>query len=187
MTDENKTGPRLVAANDEREIRRHRAQEVVEEAFERLAANMLRVIRGAGQAHYLAQQCLGVVEACRAYHEAVGHWPPAHEIQAGLGIPRPAYHEDTIVRDNALHRIMSGSLQVIASKMLGQHLQEAAGDREIHDGMRQYEEWREERRRHYAAAAAAAARPAGSAKRKPYGSRRVAAKRKTKAAPKSST
>ncbi|WOH57844.1 hypothetical protein [Bradyrhizobium sp. BWC-3-1] len=54
------------------------------------------------------------------------------------------WHEDgTFDRMAAEHTMFCGALQLIASEMIGQSTQKAAGSREFHDGLREYQQVRE--------------------------------------------
>jgi hypothetical protein len=58
----------------------------VAEALRDLAANIMRVCRGTGAPHKVAEQSLAVVEAFREYQKAIGKWPSSEEISAALKV-----------------------------------------------------------------------------------------------------
>lgn len=112
------------------------------------AANMLRVVRGAGKPHYLGRQCVEIVDAFHAYREAHGHWPPAELISQTLDVYREPNWErfpDEAEGSRAREGVIRGALQIAASRLLEQRAQISAGEHEMHDGMRRHEKWRDDR------------------------------------------
>lgn len=146
---------RVVSENSESDIARNEAAQDVEWRLRELAANLLRVIRGAGKPYDLPQDAASFVRAVVAYQEAAGHGVPSDELSAMLtdavdqDIDRAQGDESD--RAYAERKIMRGCLQIAASRLLGQRTQESAGDSELYDGARDLEAWREEQRRQWAA------------------------------------
>jgi len=64
---------RVVSENSETDIARSRALIDVECALRELAANTLRVIRGAGEPDELGEQMIKVLDAMFAHRDAAGH------------------------------------------------------------------------------------------------------------------
>lgn len=137
-------------------------------ALRQLAANLIRVTRGAGQGYSVGEQANTLLEVAVQYRDAFGHWPSDWEYREAL------QHEDDRddeygprqQRQDAIDTIIRGSLQIAASRMLEQPLQVKAGERELDAGLRDYVEWQEARRNEWAARDAAA-RPKPSIISKP--------------------
>lgn len=142
---------RIVSENSDQDLARVRAEGRVDRALCELAANILRVVRGAGRPYELGRQAAGFVAACEAYREAVGHYPPPEDLGAALDVHRELepsrFAEREYVISAASESMMRGGLQIAASRLLGQLTQERAGDSELLDGARQYADYREERRK----------------------------------------
>ncbi len=119
------------------------------------AANMLRVIRGAGKPYELIQQFNEVVKAAIKFKDAFGHWPPSQVLGEMLAMHDEVhamdekqvagrftkedmdrwYEDGTMDRKYAIEAIKAGVLQTIASQFVGQTLQERAGESELSDGI----------------------------------------------------
>ncbi|MCK1661275.1 hypothetical protein [Bradyrhizobium sp. 151] len=122
------------------------------------AANMLRIIRGAGKPYELMRQMQMALNTSAKFYEVHGYWPQ-EVIVNDLRIEDEAakwlrksqegaldqasvdrWHDDgTFERMAAEHTMFCGALQLIASEMIGQSTQKAAGSREFHDGLREYQ------------------------------------------------
>lgn len=142
---------RIVSENSAEDLARFDAEQQVDMAVRELAANLLRVVRGAGRASELGRQADQFLAACEAYREVVGHYPPSEDLGAALHVhemPEPgklAEHEYEFAA--ARESMVRGGLQIAASRLLGQSTQERAGESELFDGGRQYAALREERRK----------------------------------------
>jgi hypothetical protein len=129
------------------------------------AANMLRIIRGAGKPHELMRQMQKALNASEKFREVHGYWPQdvianalcledefekhrarVHEGTLDQGALDRWWKDGTFERMTAEHTIYRGALQIVASQLIGQSTQQAAGDRELHDGLRNYERAREDQR-----------------------------------------
>ena len=138
----------------------------VRQASCELAANILRIIRGAGKPEALVGQMKDLLDAGFDYQDVAGHWP-IDTIAEALRI-RSEYaafmetaergdvdqaridrmHErQTFEKMIAEHNVRRGALQAIASRLVGQYLQEAAGDRQMRDGIYELDRIGEERRK----------------------------------------
>lgn len=118
-----------------------------------LAANVMRVSRGAGKPHEIASDCERVLDAFRTCHEKMGAWPSSYEIDQVLSIQNPLLDSNVCERlpeyycqklrlDDALLR---GALQVAASRLLGQDLQIGAGERQMAKARHGLQRLKEER------------------------------------------
>lgn len=148
----NDDGPRLVVTNTGAERARTWATEAVSWAVRDLAANLLRIVRGAGKPHEVVGQIAGLTQALASYREAFGHGLLPHELSGMLSIDHPEEWR-TGLKNSALHRlyaeerIVRGALQVAASRLVEQRTQERVGERELRDGVRDLEDARAEMRR----------------------------------------
>ncbi len=142
---------KIISSQSDEDIRRNETAADMAHAVRILAGNLLRVVRGAGKAYELLPQCLACLEAARAYYDAHSDWPSTHlysewlnwdsaESEVSLD-KRSAY---AIHREIAESHIARGVLQIIASRLLDERLQEAAGDRELTDGLALLERTRRE-------------------------------------------
>jgi hypothetical protein len=173
----------------ERQREREWAQSEFSWAIRDCAANMLRVIRGAGKPYELMRQMQKALTAAVKFQEVHGYWPQdviandlrlENEVEKYRARVREGTldqatfdrwsNDGTFDRMDTKHIMYRGALQIVASTLIGQTTQERAGDSEFHDGLRAYERAREEqvlRRQEEARAARGIA--AKKAKRKAAG------------------
>ena len=131
------------------------AEQELRNALRETAANMLRIIRGAGRPYELISQFNEAVKAAIRFNDAFAHWPPSYmlaemlemydepdEIQNKQSSGRFSqadidrwYEDATMDRIYAEHAIKAGVLQLIASQFVGQTLQERAGETEMSRGI----------------------------------------------------
>lgn len=134
---------RVVAENSEVDMAKRQARDDLEWPMVQLAANMLRVVRGAGEPQSLPRQMVSVIKAVSAYHDVFGFYPSADELSAPINVRLMLERRDTDGWSGGVDKIVQGALQVAASQIVGQATQESLGEREIMDGMRRIEVWRE--------------------------------------------
>jgi hypothetical protein len=170
------------------------AEQELRNALRETAANMLRVIRGAGRPYELIQQFSNVVQIAIKFRDAFGHWPPSHMLGEMLAMHDEVhamdekqsagrftkadmdrwYEDGTMDRKYAEHSIKAGVLQIVASQFVGQTLQERAGESEMSDGINKAIAGRQKSNKYWEAKYPPAAK-AGRKKRKPaarrFGSR----------------
>jgi hypothetical protein len=154
---------RIVAERSDKDIARHNAAADMSWPLRVLAANLLRIIRGAGKPDELEGQCENALAAMQAYLGATGNFP-RHDIAEplrmstrrsraiGAGRATEADIErwnanGENAREDALETICRGALQMVASGLVGQLPQENAGESEIYRGLVVIEELREANRR----------------------------------------
>ena len=135
---------RLVISNSEAEVVHKRELGAIHATLRDLAANLLRVTRGAGRPYELANQAVAFVNACVAFREATGAYPMADEIAAALDLnDEPEWIRELEGTERALYDakyvIIRGALQIVASEFLGQRTQVAAGSHELADGIRDHQ------------------------------------------------
>jgi hypothetical protein len=131
------------------------AEQELRNALHDTAANMLRVIRGAGRPYELVKQFSNVVQIAIKFRDAFGHWPPSHMLGEMLAMHDEVhemdekqsagrftkadmdrwYEDGTMDRKYAEQSIKAGALQIVASQFVGQTLQERAGESEMSHGI----------------------------------------------------
>jgi hypothetical protein len=89
------------------------------------------------------------------YRAAVGHYPSPEEISDALNIDHDRevmarMSKDSMAWIRAEESVVSGCLQIAASRLLGQSTQEAAGSHEMYDGVIELEGLRSENRKRWA-------------------------------------
>jgi hypothetical protein len=134
----------IVTKNSDEDLARHRAMKQVRYALAEMAANLLRVIRGAGRSNALPAEALAFVKAVVAYQEiaegdvmgpdVLSILDIEHSINERLEMPLD-HQQEYLARDE----IIRGALQLTASKILNQKPQEAAGRSEMFAGIRALE------------------------------------------------
>jgi hypothetical protein len=171
------------------------AEQELRDRLHETAANMLRVIRGAGKPYELIQQLNEVVKAAIKFRDAFGHWPPSHALGEMLAMHDEVhamdekqaegrftkadmdrwYEDGTMDRKYAEQAIKAGVLQTIASQFVGQTLQERAGETEMRDGINQVIAAKKKSREYWDAKHPAPTKTSAK-KRKPTAPRRFGAR-----------
>ena len=154
----------LVSQNSAESIARHEAATVAAATLREMAANVLRVVRGAGQPYALAQQAPAFVAALAEYRGNVGFTPIPIEAGSILSFrenlpPGIQETDDQRTEASAEDQMVRGALQIAASRLLGQRTHEYAGHQELRGGFYELEALRARWQNERMAAEAAAARP----------------------------
>ncbi|MGK9233505.1 hypothetical protein KXS07_24955 [Inquilinus limosus] len=156
---------RIVSRNSDADLARGRAEQGVGLALRELAANLIRVMRGAGQPQEIGVQAAAFVDAVEIYQDLAKRPLLVEQVRDMLDIAR----DEPVLRNGSdadwteiqgHQAITRGALQIAASRLLAQPMQEGGGRREIEDGLRLLECARAKRRRETAAAAEAARKAA---------------------------
>jgi len=106
---------RSAVENDQRELDRHSAESDLRWPLKKLAANFIRIVRGAGRPEELGIQCANVVQAYRDYHEKLGEWPSSFLISEILSIRGREYKAKTDRAwewEDGIRQMVAGGLQV---------------------------------------------------------------------------
>lgn len=140
---------KVVSSQTSTQIERNRAEGDLEFPFRNLAAH----VRGAGRPEDMIAQMLACLDAAEAYRKLTGHYPKAKIYRRFLNLAEFAFdptkwaddrekeaikqlamsgYPEKIEAEKMIHR---GSLQVAASRLLGQHTQEVLGDHELYMGV----------------------------------------------------
>ena len=125
---------------NERDGERQRAEEQLDWPLRKLAANVLRIIRGAGKPNELLMDCVHVIKAAETYIDAHGSAPEGQLLQAKIKFlveERGAEHHRAQLR--ALETTVCGALQYAASTLMDQAAQLRAGEYEMVRGAREHE------------------------------------------------
>lgn len=154
---------RLVSDQSSQEIERKRTEENIEHAMCLLAANLLRVIRGAGKPEELPGQMQEVLAGMSQFRELCGFWPPPAVLTRAFDL---SHSNRTDEWDDAERDIMRGSLQMVASSLVGELTQRRAGHREMFEGLVAIERIRENNRHQRQATTSARAKPARRKRKK---------------------
>jgi hypothetical protein len=157
-------GLRVVAENSSAALAEKAPNDRLTWALRDLAANLLRIIRGAGRPPTLVANMDAVIRGIEDYRETTGHWPWPEEYSAALSIDRDdewrrglkGFERDSFYAEE---RIIRGALQQAASRLVGQKTQERMGESEMYDGIHDLEKAREEMRKEREAAYKAARAP----------------------------
>lgn len=165
----------VVAENTQQQIHATYQQERVDYALRVLAANIIRVVRGAGRPDDIIDQCNEVLKGAIEYHEKVGRFVSSDSVAAALRLERERisdYDSFGGQRQLAMRRMIDGSLQVTASRLLGQVTQQRRGENEIFEAYRELEQLYQDLRKKREAEAKAA-RTGAAPKRKPAKDRKA--------------
>jgi hypothetical protein len=149
---------RVVSEQSEADIAKSRSRDGLDYPLRALAANIIRIVRGAGQPHYLIHHLAEVRKAFDAYQVAHGHVPPGHEVQSVLsykdewdraypGIASGRADDLDYELEHADRQMVRGALQLVASLLIDEtHLQQDHGEQQLHRGADLRHEARQRRR-----------------------------------------
>lgn len=145
-------GPKLTLAvsNDDRDFAKRALRNDIYWPTKELMANMLRVARGAGKPEKLIEQFTQLAWTLSEVRDVAAPWEVLGEIEAALHSvfkEKPANQ----ALEHARNAIVSGALQVAASRLVEQYPQECVGQREMDQGMRAIEAVREANRQKWLA------------------------------------
>ncbi|MES2844863.1 MAG: hypothetical protein V4747_07545 [Pseudomonadota bacterium] len=152
---------RIVSDQSDKDVTARRAEAQAFDALRTLAANLMRVARGAGKPYELEMHAAEFLDAAEAYRAMVGHGLATHDVQNALRVRKAVSTRNDPVMfeaETAIEEAVSGSLQIAASRLVFDGLREKQGESEAISGM---DTW--SRRR---AASKATARPWAGAKGK---------------------
>jgi hypothetical protein len=149
----------------ERKERREWVSSEFSSVLRELAANMLRVVRGAGKGSKLLTQMNAVIECAIRYRNLHDCWPSNDLIAGALRLEDEMEEilecgRAGMVGQNAIdrwekemmmaeHTMYRGVLQIVASGLIGQSTQKCAGESEFHEGLRRLEKIREAQRQKF--------------------------------------
>lgn len=159
---------RIVSSNSEEDIKREHARLRVQSAARALAANLIRITRGAGRPAATIDQMVDLLKAMDEFQEIARYWPYDELAEALTLSGREKWvreaPDDYVEEFYAKQSIVRGALQFAASDLVGQSTQQAAGEHEMYTGINQIGDVRERRRQEWAEARRSAAAQARAAK-----------------------
>jgi hypothetical protein len=148
---------RLVSEQSEEDIRKAEAEHALRQPVRELAANVLRVVRGAGDPARLSGQMCDCLDGFQRYRHTFGVWPASWTL--GEILQFPSEFQETLEKFDhdspelqrwakngkldqlfAKDAIGKAALQIIAARLLGQKLQIAAGESQLSGAVRAFEE-----------------------------------------------
>jgi hypothetical protein len=160
----------LAAENDRAAIDRALAKQAIQWPLRELAANVMRISRGAGKPYDLLQNCYDIVQCFQEYRETHGAWPSSSDIEEALKFREDRdYSRPHDERADAIEDVVSGALRMAAGRIVNQKLQADHGENELMRGIERIERHREELRAKWAAAARADRKPASKKGKQPTG------------------
>lgn len=150
MGDDNRPNLTLVPETPGHEREKEQARRELAWDTREMAANLLRIIRGAGRPSELPQQIINLSEAILKVHKECRAWAiwSAMEDTLHSGVPS---HWDAPESTRHESTIAKGALQLVASRLVHQRAQEAAGGREIDEGIDELQRARERMRKRWQA------------------------------------
>lgn len=140
----------VVAENTQQQIDANWIQETVDSRLRALAANIIRVVRGAGRPDDIIDQCNDVLKAAIEFDEKAGRFASSHSVAAALRLDHERiddYDSFEGQRRLAMRQMMDGSLQVAASRLLNQLTQGRRGEADMFEAYRELEQLYQELRK----------------------------------------
>lgn len=158
---------KVVAENSEANIKKREIEKRIEARLRELYANMLRIIRGAGDPMDLFRQMQTALEQAIAHQELTGFLPSGQFIRAAISLADPYLEMREDVREGKItkqdlerweddgtiavmlaeHQVVAGALQIVASELVAQKTQQRLGENELHEGIRAVEKAKEMHRK----------------------------------------
>lgn len=132
---------RIVSQNSDDDLNRRRLEAEFAQALRKLTANLLRVTRGAGKPSAIGLQAQEILDVIDLHEDTFGYFPWAGQIPGYLDVW--VDHRDCAKRDEEYYRraeedqLLRAALQLVASRMLGQHMQEGTAQRDLYAAIEQ--------------------------------------------------
>ena len=157
---------RLVSDQPNDDLALRRAAQEVDATLRELIANILRVSRGAGTPWKVLDHLGDLVQALKAYSKL-----PGADLFDFEGCLRSIFSEDRTRTSDGSHyewgyaeeQMVRGAMQIVASRFVGQKPQEAAGHKEMFEGLITIERLREQNRQARAIAASSGTKESAAA------------------------
>lgn len=128
----------LVSCRTARQVECYQAANGIVAPLQRLAAGLLRVMRGSGEPEHIGFLCGAVLDALEEHRHILGSYPDGNAIAAALHLRLDESRSNKDGGGAGLARaqrmMISGALQVCASRLLFQPLQTRNGERELLNG-----------------------------------------------------
>lgn len=126
---------RVVSGNSDKDLAIGQVRRALSYPLRNLAANLMRIARGAGKPYEVGKQAVEVIDAFQEYRQVTGCDPSSDEIAEAVRFEHLSDNFGFDPITDSMDTIASGALQVAASRLLGQATQEAAGRDEIMRGL----------------------------------------------------
>src|SRR5260221_659368 len=141
----------MVSSQNDSDIRKQRSLRVIQSELRNMFANLLRVHRGAGKDYEIFHQVVDLaVKLCDHVKEFDNDLSPFDLARAVRIDEEPrGLTPEAREWEWGIERMRDGAAQIIASRLLGQGAQEAAGDRALFDGLSTIERMRAKNRQGY--------------------------------------
>jgi hypothetical protein len=135
----------IVSNLTEQDVKANRARDEAVRALQALTGNLLRIVRGAGKPYELDNLAVDYVLAHRAYYEAAGQWLGDSNMHIALDVCRDGY----VPGDDSMSLVLTeafcskedaiqASLQVAASRILGDSVRESRGKSDLMKAMQRW-------------------------------------------------
>ncbi|QAY78062.1 hypothetical protein [Sphingosinicella sp. BN140058] len=125
----------LVSCRTARQVECYQAANGIVAPLQRLAAGLLRVMRGSGEPEHIGFLCGAVLDALEEHRQILGSYPDGNAIAAALHLGLEEAQAGTDAEGAGIARaqrmMISGALQVCASSLLSQAVQTRNGEREL--------------------------------------------------------
>lgn len=152
---------KLVSDQTDDDIRRRAAKAQLIEALSQHAANLLRVVRGAGKPRQIVEDLTFCAHAFDEYRRAHQREAEAEVVASAFDIRDLSHYrgqataedrarwleEGTLAVEEARQHIILASLQIVASRMLDQRPQMERGEEQLSQALRAFFEAKENRKR----------------------------------------
>ncbi|GKX35283.1 MAG: hypothetical protein MnENMB40S_29010 [Rhizobiaceae bacterium MnEN-MB40S] len=136
----------VVSENSAQAINKERAQHKLDRPLRNLAANIMRVSRGAGEPYEIVHQCVDFLQKVQEYQDKIGRLPDPEFLSSTLSCDsgdKYDWNDPYSLKAEGLEIAICGALRVTAARLLRQKLQESHGDKELMQGINQVLEYRE--------------------------------------------
>jgi hypothetical protein len=140
---------RVVAERSAKEIKKQKAAGALKAALADLAANLIRIVRGAGKPLMIAEQLHAAAKGYVEFFDAAGENPDAQLLGDLLRLPRPDVDHDTDqgTKEFYEYSILLAGLQKVASILKEQDILQAHANAEFQTRVRMYLDLREQIRK----------------------------------------
>ena len=143
---------RVMSEISEDVLKRRSLNAELAQAIQELTANLLRITRGAGKASEIGRQAQAVMNVIDAHKEMLGYFPFAADVSKYLDVwtsfnDRADLGQDEYYRREEEDQLLRAALQLVASRMLGQPMQEGTAQRDLYTSIDRINERANERRK----------------------------------------
>jgi hypothetical protein len=134
--------PTLVHSQSKDDVALERVETIANQALCELAANLLRVIRGAGAPDSIYGQAFDFCKGVSEFYQLSGKIPDgkthARALDVSKDVNSETYRSCDVASKMMLlaeEEMVQGALQIVASRLVGQSTQESKGENELFSGV----------------------------------------------------